>query len=421
MIKFNDSNNKLLLDSDTYHQRQKDIIAGLKNQSLKGSERTGWINELNDYDFSVIDKINEEVSNLQKKAKTMLVLGIGGSYLGSLAVSSALNGLNIDREYNLLYVGNNMSSDYVNNVISYCEKNDFVINVISKSGTTLETALAFRIFKKLLIDKYGQAALKDRLIITTDENTGVLREYAQTNNLKTFIIPQGIGGRFSIFTPAGLLPLAFVNVNVNDLLAGAIVASQNYFNDDKSNDAFKYAINRNALYLSGKSVEAFVSYEPCLRNFIEWIKQLFGESEGKDEKGLLPIGLIYSTDLHSLGQFVQEGSKVLFETVLKNNNSNSEVIVPIEFEDLDGLNSIVAQQNLHQMNTSALQGVINAHSNEGNTPNLLIEFERIDEYNLGYLMSFFMYACTYSAYLLEVNPFDQPGVEVYKKELFKLL
>lgn len=421
MIKFDDSKSKLQIDYSEYHSKQKEIFNGLQSQSLEGSERLGWIELFNDYDHNITREITEVVKELHTKAKTMLVLGIGGSYLGSLAVSSAMNGLNINKEYNLLYVGNNMSSDYISDVFEYCENNDFVVNVISKSGTTLETALAFRIFKKLLIDKYGQAALKDRLIITTDEHTGVLREYANKNNIKTFIIPQGIGGRFSIFTPAGLLPLAFVNIKIDNLIAGAIAASSNYYNDGFDNDAFKYAINRNVLYLSGINVETFVSYEPCMRNLIEWIKQLFGESEGKDGKGLLPIGLIYSTDLHSLGQFVQDGSKILFETVLKNTNSNTEITIPIDFDDLDGLNEVVATQTLHQMNTSALQGVINAHSNQGNTPNLVLEFDRIDEYNIGYLMSFLMYSCTYSAYLLGVNPFNQPGVEVYKEELHKLL
>lgn len=420
MIKLNCTNNLLEINKAEYQTKFDNIYSGIINRTSEGSDFLGWIDFIANFDESLIVDIEDRVKKMQAQAKVMIVIGIGGSYLGSLAVQQALNNQGLNDEFKILYIGNNISSDYVAEIYEYCKNNDFVINVISKSGNTLEPALGFRIFKELLVEKYGTAAINERVIVTTDKERGALKKYCNENNLDSYVIEDDIGGRFSVFSGVGLVPLAFVNTDLRSFIKGAQDALNKYLVNDINNDAFTYALNRYAQYTSGKSVEALVVYEEGLRNVVEWWKQLFGESEGKDGKGLFPTGLVNSSDLHSLGQFVQDGSKIMFETVIKINNAKNKVTIPLDTKNLDNLND-VCKHDLHSINKIALEGVVNAHVNEGNVPNLVIEMDCIDEYHIGEFMMFMMVSCTYSAYLLEVNPFNQPGVEVYKKEVFKLL
>ncbi|MEG0365067.1 MAG: glucose-6-phosphate isomerase [Erysipelotrichales bacterium] len=420
MIKFSDENNLIDIDYASYKSRLSKIVTGINDKSIEGSDFLGWIDVFNNSQH-VVDEVINENKRLRKLGKTMVVIGIGGSYLGAKAVDDAIYGQNLATEYKLLFVGNSISSHYIDEIYNHCLNNDFVLNVISKSGSTLESALSFRIFKKLLIEKYGEEGLKERLVITTDPSDGKLREFANKHDYTSFNIPSDVGGRYSVFTAVGLIPLAFGGIDIEKFLKGGADASKQYLKDDINNDAFKYALNRYILNEeNGFAVEALISYRPSCRYLIEWIKQLYGESEGKNSKGLLPVGFIYSTDLHSLGQFVQDGSKILFETLFKINNSKRVVDIPLEEDDFDGLNRIVAQNSMHDIKMKTMSGVINAHT-EGGVPNLVIEMEYLDDYTIGYLMSFLMYSCMYTAYLLELNPFDQPGVEIYKREMYKLL
>ncbi|MDR1781687.1 MAG: glucose-6-phosphate isomerase [Bacilli bacterium] len=387
----------------------------IKEDLLK-SEMFGWHKYASSNKQELISSINKDIKELRMLAKTMIVVGIGGSYLGSVAIDRALNS-NFNKEYRLIYLGNNLDSDYFNNVLEYCNKNDFVLNVISKSGTTLEPSIAFEIIKELMIDKYGFDEFKKRTIITTDAHHGILREFVNKNDIKSYIINDDIGGRYSVFTPVGLIPLAFTGLDITKLLAGANQASIDFYSDD-INVAFKYGSIRYLEYLAGKKVEALITYKPNLRGLIEWYKQLFAESEGKDKKGLLPIGMIYSTDLHSLGQFVQEGTPLLFETnVLFDNNKDINLA---SFKDNDDF-SYLSKYNLSEVNNIVKDSVIKAHYNSGKVNNYLINNGLLNEYNLAYLMAFMMYSCAYSAMLLKVDPFNQPGVEVYKKEIKKVL
>lgn len=420
MIKFIDNDSLMSIDYKSYEKRYLDIYEGMKNKTAKGNDFLGWLDFINEDQLPLIEDIILNANKLQKLAKNMVVIGIGGSYLGSLAVKEAILNQNLNNEYNIFYIGNNISSDYMNEIYEYCQNNDFVINVISKSGTTLEPAIGFRIFKKLLVEKYGEEALKERVIATTDESKGALRGFVTEHDLKSYVINDDIGGRFSVFTAVGLLPLAFLNIDVKSFYLGAKKAYNNYFTPNYENDAFKYAINRFEQYENNKQVEAYVVYDPALKSVIEWIKQLFGESEGKEEKGLLPIGLVNSSDLHSLGQFVQDGSKILFETIIKINNSQTKMSIPSQLDDYDGLNK-VCKYDVNQVNNIALEATKIAHVKEGKVANLVVEMDYKNEESIGYLMYFMMLTCAYSAYLLDVNPFNQPGVEVYKKEIFKVL
>ena len=420
MIKFDSSNSKIIVDYQKNAPKLKSIIASMEDGSALGSAFLGWNKQLLTNDFEEIEQIYQTASFLESKAKTMLVLGIGGSYLGSLAIDQALNGKSLSKAKRLLYAGYDISSENFSEIYEYCQNNDFVINVISKSGTTLETAVSYRLFKKLLIDKYGENKWQDYVVITTDQKTGALRQIANEQKIKSFVIPHDIGGRYSVFSAVGLLPLAFVDIDIKALLEGATLAAQDCFKVSGDNAAFAYALNRFEQYNNGLSVEALVVYNQNLRFLIEWYKQLFAESEGKNKKGLFPTGLVYSTDLHSVGQFVQDGSTILFETIIKFKKTKQQIMIPYDKDDYDNLNRLT-EYSLADINEKIITGAIEAHSHKGDVSNYVIELECLDEKNLGYLMAFMMYACAYSAYLLEVNPFDQPGVEVYKKEISKLL
>ena len=390
----------------------------------KGSDFLGWIDLPVNYDKAEFAEIKACAEKIKKDSDALIVLGIGGSYLGARAVIEFVKSNN----YNLIkkdtpdiyYGGNTISSSSVAELMKLVEGKDFSINVISKSGTTTEPAIAFRIFKKLLEDKYGKEEAAKRIYVTTDKSKGALKALADNEGYKTFVVPDDVGGRYSVLTAVGLLPIAVAGIDIDALMKGAADAREAYSKDDvMTNDCYKYAAIRNILYRNGKSIEMLAAYEPSMTMWCEWFKQLFGESEGKDNKGIYPSSAIFSTDLHSLGQYIQEGERKLFETVMWVNEPANDV--EIEFDDIngDGLN-FVAGKTVHYVNSKAFAGTVLAHS-DGDVPNILIEIDRQDEFNLGWMIYFFEKACGLSGYILGVNPFDQPGVESYKKNMFALL
>ena len=387
-----------------------------------GNDFLGWVELPTDYDKEEFARIKAAAEKIKAKADVLVVIGIGGSYLGARAAIELLkspfyNNLKKDTP-DIYFVGNNISSTYLNEVLSICEGRDICVNVISKSGTTTEPALAFRIFKKLLEDKYGKDEAKERIFATTDKAKGTLKELSDELGYETFVVPDDVGGRFSVLTAVGLLPIAVAGCDIDALMQGARNAQQKYANDD-GNDCYKYAAARNILYRKGKSVEMLVSYDPAFTLMGEWYKQLFGESEGKDGKGIFPSAATFSTDLHSLGQFIQDGSDIMFETVVNIKTPKQDFFIEEDAENRDGLN-FLSNQNMSVVNSKAFEGTILAHT-EGGVPNLVIDMDKIDEENLGELIYFFEKACAISGYMLGVNPFNQPGVESYKKNMFALL
>ena len=406
--------NSNVTDSEIAKYGKKIIEAHemLHNGTGEGSDFLGWVGL--EYDKDEYNRIKEVAERIRRNSDYLIVIGIGGSYLGARAVIEALS--NNFGKKNVLFAGNNMSPDYLNDLIDYVKDSDFSINVISKSGTTTEPAIAFSIFKDLLIKKYGEEKACERIYITTDKEKGLLKKEAVSKMYETFIVPDNIGGRFSVLTPVGLLPIAVAGINIDAIMLGASQAMQKYENL-QDNEAYTYAAIRNILLKKGKSVEILVNYEPKLHYFTEWWKQLFGESEGKDGKGLFPFGVDNTTDLHSLGQYIQEGQRMMFETVLNIEHPYRDLKIPAQSDkDLDFLSS----KSLNDVNHMAMEGTIIAHVN-GGVPNLMITIDRIDEFNIGWLIYFFEKACGISGYLLGVNPFNQPGVEAYKKEMFRLL
>lgn len=390
----------------------------------QGSDFLGWIDLPVNYDKAEFAEIKECAEKIKKDSEVLIVLGIGGSYLGARAAIEFVKSNN----YNLVkkdtpdiyFGGNTISSSAVAELIKLIEGKDFSINVISKSGTTTETAIAFRIFKKLAEEKYGKEEAAKRIYVTTDKSRGALKALADSEGYKTFVVPDDVGGRYSVLTAVGLLPIAVAGIDIDAIMQGAADARDAYSKDDVlSNDCYKYAAIRNMLYRDGKKLEMMAAYEPSMTMWCEWFKQLFGESEGKDGKGIYPTSAIFSTDLHSLGQYIQQGERSLFETVIWVNNPKENV--EIEFDDVngDGLN-FVAGKTVHFVNSKAFAGTVLAHT-DGDVPNIVIEIEKQDEYTLGQLIYFFEKACGISGYMLGVNPFDQPGVESYKKNMFALL
>lgn len=389
-----------------------------------GNDFLGWLDLPVDYDKEEFDRILDAAEQIKKDSDVLVVIGIGGSYLGARAVIEALTSPN----YNLLkkdtpeiyFVGNNISPTYLNEILSLCEGKDLSVNVISKSGTTTEPALAFRIFKKVLEERYGVEEARRRIYCTTDKSKGKLKELADKNGYQEFVVPDDVGGRFSVLTAVGLLPIAVCGADINRLMEGAAKAREDFsVCDINKNDCYKYAVARNILHRKGKAVEMLITYEPSLAMMSEWYKQLFGESEGKDNKGIFPASAVFSTDLHSLGQYVQDGSRIIFETVLKIEKAKKDFYIEEEPSNFDGLN-FLANQNMSVVNQCAFEGTVLAHT-EGGAPNMIIEIPEINEYELGYLIYFFEKACAISGYLLGVNPFNQPGVESYKKNMFALL
>ena len=387
-----------------------------------GNDFLGWVELPTDYDKEEFARIKAAAEKIKAKADVLIVIGIGGSYLGARAALELLkspfyNNLKKDTP-DIYFVGNNISATYLNEVLSICEGRDICVNVISKSGTTTEPALAFRVFKKLLEDKYGKDEAKERIFATTDKAKGTLKELSDEMGYETFVVPDDVGGRFSVLTAVGLLPIAVAGCDIDALMQGARNAQKKYANDD-GNDCYKYAAARNILYRKGKKVEMLVSYDPAFTLMGEWYKQLFGESEGKDGKGIFPSAATFSTDLHSLGQFIQDGSKLMFETVVNIKTPKQDLFIEEDAENRDGLN-FLSNQNMSIVNQKAFEGTILAHT-EGGVPNIVIDMDKIDEENLGELIYFFEKACAISGYMLGVNPFNQPGVESYKKNMFALL
>ena len=401
----------------------EEINQELLDKSEDESEFLGWLKLPTEYDKKEFERIKKCAQKIRKDSDILLVIGIGGSYLGARAVIEALHSsfsqMKDDKPH-IIFVGNNLSPDYINDVIDVLQGKDFSINVISKSGTTTEPAIAFRIFREILEGKYGIKEARKRIYVTTDKKKGALKQLSDTEGYESFVIPDDVGGRFSVLTAVGLLPIAASGLNIDKLMEGARIAEDKYSDSSlEYNQCYQYAVARNLLYERDKSVEMLVSYNPRMHYFIEWWKQLFGESEGKDGKGLFPSGAEFTTDLHSLGQYIQEGRKILFETVLDIENSNTDITINMDEDNLDNLNYLYGKK-LSYVNKMAMQGTIKAHS-EGEVPNIIIHIDELNEETVGQLIYFFEKACAMSAELLEVNPFNQPGVEKYKTNMFKLL
>lgn len=399
----------------------------IENKTGAGHEFLGWVDLPKNYNREEFARIQQAASKVKQDSDVLLVIGIGGSYLGARAAIEMLqhsfyNALSKEKRKTpqIVFVGNNISSSYIHDVIDLLEGKDFSINVISKSGTTTEPAIAFRLFRKILEEKYGVEEARKRIYATTDKEKGALKTLANEEGYESFIIPDDIGGRYSVLTAVGLLPVAVANIDINQVMEGAEAARKELSSADiEENIAYQYAAVRNVLYNKGKTIEMLVNYEPGLQYFSEWWKQLFGESEGKDQKGIYPSSANFSTDLHSLGQYVQEGRRDLFETVIKVKKPRHEVKIENLENDLDGLNYL-ANQSIDFVNHKAFEGTMLAHT-DGGVPNLIVTIPAMDAFTFGYLVYFFEKACAISGYLLGVNPFDQPGVEEYKVNMFALL
>ncbi len=396
----------------------------LKDKTGKGSDFLGWLDLPVNYDKDEFVRIKKAAEKIKSDSQVLIVIGIGGSYLGARAViefikSQNFNDLRKDTPA-IYFSGNTISSSSLNELIEICDGKDFSVNVISKSGTTTEPAVAFRIFKEMLENKYGKEEAAKRIYVTTDKAKGTLKELSDKEGYETFVVPDDVGGRYSVLTAVGLLPIAVSGVDIDALMSGAASAREELCDSDiAKNDCYRYAAIRNALYSKGKKIEMFVSYEPCFTMMNEWLKQLFGESEGKETKGLFPASAIFSTDLHSLGQYIQQGERLMFETVTVFTKPKKEVIIDTVEGNLDGLN-FLAGKTLDFVNKKAFEGTVIAHC-DGGVPNIILEIPEMNEFELGYLIYFFEKACAISGYVLGVNPFDQPGVEAYKKNMFALL
>lgn len=414
------SRNEICEHSAVVEDINDELIVKTKNKEFF----CGWINLPSKYKNSEeYNRVKKAADKIKSDSDILLVIGIGGSYLGARAVIESLHSsmyLADESKPKIVFVGNNLSANYINDVINMIEGKDFSINVISKSGTTTEPAIAFRIFREIIEGKYGIEEARKRIYVTTDSKKGALKTLADSEGYESFVIPDDVGGRFSVLTPVGLLPIAASGINIDELMDGAIVAEDKY--SDKLleyNECYQYAVVRNLNYDNGKSIEILESYEPRMHYFIEWWKQLFGESEGKDNKGLFPTGAEFTTDLHSLGQYIQEGRRLMFETVLNFENSETDIIINSDEDNLDNLNYLAGRE-LSYVNHKAMEGTIKAHV-DGGVPNILINIKELNAKNIGELIYFFEKACAMSAELLEVNPFNQPGVEKYKNNMFELL
>ena len=395
----------------------------LATHSGPGGDFTGWVTLPRDYDKEEFARIQAAARRIQKQSQVLVVIGIGGSYLGARAVIELLRSPNYNLKQkdtpDVLFTGNGLSTDALLETISLIGDRDFSVNVISKSGTTTESAIAFRIFKGMLEEKYGKEGARERIYATTDKSRGALKGLADAEGYEEFVVPDAIGGRYSVLTAVGLLPTAVAGIDIQALMDGAAQAMTELAVPGLDNPAWRYAAARHALHESGKKVEMLAGYEPSFRFFAEWWKQLYGESEGKDQRGIMPASVDLTTDLHSMGQFIQDGSRIMFETVLNVEESPAEIILEEEEVDTDGMNYL-AGKNVDFVNKSAMNGTILAHT-DGNVPNLKVNIPEQDEYSLGQLFYFFEFACGVSGYLLGVNPFNQPGVESYKSNMFALL
>ena len=410
-----------------YQDKVESIHSKMNNIADNKDEFLGWLNLPENYDRAEVIRIKKAAQKIQESSEILIVIGIGGSYLGARAVieslTSSFNTLvsKEKRKYPLvLYAGNNISPNYLNELVEAIEGKDFSINVISKSGTTTEPAIAFRLFREILENKYGVNGAKERIFVTTDQEKGALKKLSDEEGYESFVIPDNIGGRYSVLTPVGLLPIAVSGIDIDKLMKGAQIAREKYLdNNVRYNDCYRYAVARNILYNNKKKIEILVNYEPKMHYLTEWWKQLFGESEGKSHKGIFPAGVDFTTDLHSMGQYIQDGERTLFETVLSVKESQTDIDLKLEEGNIDGLN-FLAGKTLDFVNKKAMEGTIQAHIT-GGCPNIVIELDKLDEETIGHLIYFFEKACAMSGYILGVDPFNQPGVEEYKKNMFKLL
>lgn len=421
MIKLDLSNVIEKIPFAEYEQKVSKINKMIDEKTGAGNDFLGWTTWPTDYDKEEFARIIKAAQEIRENYDVLVVAGIGGSYLGARCAIEALRGLYPTDKLEIIYFGNTLSSTYIAQVLKYLENKKFAINVISKSGTTTETSVAFRLLKELLIKQVGKENASKAIYATTDKARGALKKEADEEHYQTFVIPDDIGGRYSVITAVGLLPIAAAGLDIDALMNGCAAAQKDFDNPDlKTNLAYQYAVCRNYFLNHNKQVELFVTYEPHFTQIGEWLKQLFGESEGKDKKGLLPDSVTFSTDLHSLGQFIQQGSPVLFETIVRTEKPTLDVTVPHDEDNLDGLN-FLAGKNMSFVNEKAFEGTLRAHVDDGQVPNIVVTIEQMNEYNLGYLFYFFMRACAMSCYLTGVNPFNQPGVEIYKKNMFHLL
>ena len=396
----------------------------LHDKTGAGNDFTGWVDLPVNYDKDEFGRIKVAAEKIKKNSDILIVIGIGGSYLGARAVIEFIKSQNYNNLRKgtpaIYYAGNSISASYLNELIEICDGKDFSVNVISKSGTTTEPAIAFRVFRELLTEKYGKEGAAERIFVTTDKAKGTLKNLADKEGYETFVVPDDVGGRYSVLTAVGLLPIAAAGIDIDALMEGAATARAGLMSTDiDENDCYKYVAVRNALYAKGKKTEMFISYEPSFTMMNEWLKQLFGESEGKEGKGLFPTSAVFSTDLHSLGQYVQEGERIMFETVVTFAKPKKEIYIKEDPENVDGLNFLTGK-TMTFINEKAYQGTVLAH-NDGGVPNIIIKNEDMTEKSLGYLIYFFEKACAISGYVLGINPFDQPGVESYKKNMFALL
>lgn len=397
----------------------------LHSKTGAGNDFLGWVTLPTDYDKEEFDRIKKASEYIKENADILIVIGIGGSYLGARAVIEALTSPNYNSikkdTPDIYFIGNSISPSMLTELVSICEGKDICVNVISKSGTTTEPAIAFRVFRDLVYSKYSEEEAAKRIFATTDKAKGTLKELADSKGYETFVVPDDVGGRFSVLTAVGLLPIAVAGIDIDELMSGAKEAQDSLNAESvEENDVLKYAAVRNAFYNKGKKLECFVSYEPCMAMFNEWLKQLFAESEGKDGKGLYPVSCIFSTDLHSVGQYIQEsGSPLMFETVIKFNQPKDDFLITEQEGNIDGLN-FLAGKSMSFVNEKAREGTLLAHT-DGGVGNLVIECDSVSAKDIGYLIYFFEKVCAVSGYILGVNPFNQPGVESYKKNMFALL
>ena len=426
-----DYSNQLLFTTEQIHEQEAlmtKVYQQLCDKSGKGNDFLGWLDLPEETDEALLHQIQNCANRLERQSEIVVVIGIGGSYLGARAVIEALQHsykgfcpFSDNHAPFVTYSGNNISEDNLCELLEVLDNKDYSLIVISKSGTTTEPAIAFRILKKHCEDKYGKEWAKQRIVAITDKARGALKKLADTEGYETFVIPDNVGGRYSVLTPVGLLPIAVAGFDIRQLIAGARAMRQELLAQHKLDDniAQQYALLRYMLYKNGKKIELMVSYNPKLAFFIEWYKQLFGESEGKEGKGIFPTGATFSTDLHSLGQYIQEGERHLFETVLSIQQSRFQVPIPEDKDNLDGLNYLLGK-SIQDINLTAEEGTRMAHV-DGQVPNLRLIVPKVDENNLGQLIYFFEFSCALGGYLLDINPFDQPGVEAYKKNMFRLL
>lgn len=424
--------NKLILDisktkafytPEDYENVKKEVVEAhklLRSKKGAGNDFLGWLDLPVSYDKNEFERIKKAAKRIQQQSKVLLAIGIGGSYLGARSAIEMLKRYFNQDGVEVIFVGNHISSTYTHQLLDYLKDKDYSINVISKSGTTTEPAIAFRIFKEALEEKYGKEEAKNRIYATTDKARGALKTLADAEGYEEFVVPDDVGGRFSVLTAVGLLPIAASGVDIDQMMQGAL-DSYNYYKEEdvEKNDALKYALVRNVLYRNGKKIEMLVNYEPKLNYFSEWWKQLYGESEGKDGKGIWITSASFSTDLHSLGQMIQDGERTLFETVINVENPEEDIIIKSDKDNLDGLNFLVGK-SMDYVNKMAMSGTMLAHV-DGGVPNMRVTIPNISAYTYGYMVYFFELACGVSAYTLGVNPFNQPGVESYKKNMFALL